>query len=415
MIAHFFTNVTHGSDVVAQARDASAIVLGRDVSDDLIVVSPIFNDYGPIGPRSRQLSILTPIPSGTLEAAIVAGPVRYFRDNYGTAFLVHIYNALRQEGQLIVPFQTETIAERTGFWSLVWLQELFGQPQRLMEDEKLAVFIRGEKLDAPPSVLSCVYQDGREIMNDHFRNRGQVTTSSYIDTCSSMLVEQVDLAVSSKASAGAEPFESSEQEQFISAMNYSVTGVAYKTEGLRRLIDRHIDHGKDIRVVDFGGGTGLVGMELLLSRNGISKLVNCEPMASNLPVMRRLYQAFERELNGRYKTYLGAAQSYAFSEEIDVLCAFASLLYIPHELRLPTLERAWNALRPGGIFIIHENIKRPLFEPKDYYDLMFTSGELDELLSSFGEIERFRSSDILPITAENSRDLTVFRVVKKKA
>ena len=63
--------------------------------------------------------------------------------------------------------------------------------------------------------------------------------------------------------------------------------------------------------------------------------------------------------------------------------------------------------------MVHENIKRPCFETKDYYPVMFTVEELEAFLSELGPIDYYRSSDILPMRREDIGELTVFRVLQK--
>ena len=93
---------------------------------------------------------------------------------------------------------------------------------------------------------------------------------------------------------------------------------------------------------------------------------------------------------------------------------FAALLYVPREQLAETLDKAWASLRSGGIFVIHENIRRALFKTKSYYDKVFLADELESILSKYGRIDYYRSSDICPMNKADTKDLTVFRVVQKR-
>lgn len=154
-------------------------------------------------------------------------------------------------------------------------------------------------------------------------------------------------------------------------------------------------------------------MELLLTCDAVERAVNCEPLANNLPLTRWLYRHFEPHLKGRYKHCPSVAQDYPFAEPCDVVSAFGSLLFLPRDMLDTTLGRAWDALRPGGILVVHENIRRPRFQQTNYYGKMFTVAELESHLSRFGRIEYYRSTDIEPMMRLLVGDRTVFRVIRK--
>ena len=160
---------------------------------------------------------------------------------------------------------------------------------------------------------------------------------------------------------------------------------------------------------------GLVDIELLLTHPGVRLVTNVEPVAATLPITRRIVDRFARALSGRYRVVVGAAQDHPFDEGIDLVSDFASLLYMPRGDLKRTLDRAWEALNPGGIFVIHENIKRDIFRSKSYYDQVFTFDEIEDELARFGKIDRYRSSDLAPMTRDQAGDNTVFRVVQKPA
>jgi hypothetical protein len=76
-----------------------------------------------------------------------------------------------------------------------------------------------------------------------------------------------------------------------------------------------------------------------------------------------------------------------------------------------SVERAWEALNPGGILIIQENIKHPSY--KRDYELMFEPEELDKLLQGFGEIGYYMSTATKAVQAALVERKTVYRIVHK--
>ena len=58
-----------------------------------------------------------------------------------------------------------------------------------------------------------------------------------------------------------------------------------------------------------------------------------------------------------------------------ILCVTLLPFYVPRKKTgLSTLRSLWAGLNKGGIFIIHENIKRPIFKEKPYYNMVFEAG-----------------------------------------
>lgn len=413
MIGYFYTITTYTKDVLVESQKTVSDIIGNERNSRGILFSPLCSYLGPIDDETHEMSILASLPEEALESAVIFSPVRYFCDSYGAAFLIHIYNAIAKDGWIAVPYYPDKKAQSTGFWNLAWLESILGKPFKLLEDKQIALFSRTITKVMPPSVLSFFMQEGSACALDFFRDRTRVTTESYMKRCKGFIIPPILPLIEETATGNSHVDLEEEQALFFSNMNYSVTGAAYKVAGLRQLLERYIPERENIRVVDIGGGAGFVGIELLLTSSRLSHLVNCEPMSGNVPLVRRLYHWFEPYLKDRYKMCACVVQDYPFDEPIDMICAFASLLYIPRSRLEDTLMRAWNALRPGGIFVIHENIKRPCFEAKNYHNQMFSVEELEGYLSRFGDIDYYRSSDIQPMTRENTQDLTVFRVLQK--
>ena len=414
MIGVFFSTVTHGEDAALHAMAEARPLLGDAAEEPAVVASPAVTGFGPLDPDVRQISLLTPLPEGSLSVAVAAPPMRYFRDGYGAAFITQLHNAVRPGGCLILPFHSDNSAERTGFWHLSWLTSLLGQPERTQARSRLALFRRrSQPLRPPRSVLSCFLAESHAFAVDYLRDRVRAASDAYLARCADFLSPPI-----CRLSNGPSPYRAvvdlgAEMDAFVSLMNYSVTGTGYKSAGLRRLMDEHLPRQTNLRLVDIGGGAGFVDVELLLGHHGLAEVVNCEPVAANLPLIRRLQRWFAPDLGGRWKVSLAPAEDYPFDQPVDVVCAFASLLYIPRDRRRSTLDRIWSALRPGGILVVHENIKRPLFAEKDYFGAMFTVDSLEAELGRFGPIQRYRSSDLQPLSNEAAGDLTVYRVVQK--
>ena len=361
-----------------------------------------------------QTSLLTKLPSKTLDGILLCYPLRLFCDAFGQAFLGHIHNMVMDGGFLIIPYQEQEKAQLTGFWDIEWLRGILGLEQKLFVNTKYAVFRRSNKTVISTSVFSAFIENTTKLARKFLDERELAKTPAYLDECKEFLVSPNPSAPSLLESKNEMPDLSENLEKFLAYVTYSVLGVSYKTEALRRIAKRYFDKRKDLRVLNIGGGMGLVDIELLLTCPGVCNVTNCEPIAESLPVTRFLFSEFHNKISGRYQFALCTAQDYPFDQKCDIISDFAALLYVPRKQLETTLDRAWASLRDRGVFVIHENIRRPIFENKSYYKKVFLAEELDSYLSKYGEIEYFRSSDIYPIKKNNVKDTTVFRVVQKK-
>jgi SAM-dependent methyltransferase len=203
-------------------------------------------------------------------------------------------------------------------------------------------------------------------------------------------------------------------EQVVGSQSYSISGVAYKGALLSHIIKEHFRSGQTLKYLDQGGGYGLLTVELLLNKGlNIAKGVTCDINPKNEALAFQLFTEFRQQLEKRFFFETVAAQDFEYGESFDVISYVGSLLYVPKDKTQNVLKKAWNALNPGGVLIIHENIKQTSYV-RDY-EVMFTVEELDELLSQFGEVKRYLSTAASQIRKEAAASKSVFRVVQKQA
>ena len=193
---------------------------------------------------------------------------------------------------------------------------------------------------------------------------------------------------------------------------YWFASVGYKAGIISHIVaDMH--GGTDLEMVDVGSGPGWVPIELLADPAcGVRRAVavDRQPLFGALGSIGARALALED-------------RAFAFSDAgalghdwspCDVVTGLGSLLYLPREDARTVLEQAWDSLRPGGLLIVHENIKQDSFKGRSGdYDLMFTSQEVDDLLGRFGPIRRFASTGPVEVAAEAAGAKAVFRVVQK--
>ena len=122
-----------------------------------------------------------------------------------------------------------------------------------------------------------------------------------------------------------------------------------------------------------------------------------------------VYAHFERALADRFRYDMGYAQDYTYDAEYDVISFVGMLLLIPLEQRRATLERAWEALRPGGVLIVLEVPKSDASKSYDYYDSMLTEVEIGDIMS-FSDVFFLDLKGLFPVPATEG---AVFRFMQK--
>lgn len=361
-----------------------------------------------------RISLFGDIPNDAYEGCIVMPPVRLFKDAYSHAFLAYAKGFLKRGGLVLLPYQDPASKQDAGLWDLEWLRRILGQELRVDTRKRLALFRHEEPMAFPASVFSAFAVDWRTFAAKFFAERDHSGSASYLERCRDFLhVPKSSASPSLQAAEESLPDLQQGATEFLACATYSATGAAYKTAALRHFFHLYLPRKKELRVVNIGGGMGFVDIELLLTSSAVAQVTNCEPIAASLPVTRALFEYYRDKLVGRYRFALAAAQDYRFDEPCDMVCDFAALLYVPRDQLQTTLDRAWDSLRPGGILVIHENIRRPIFLNRPYYNLVFTAEELEILLRRYGAIDYYRSSDFQLMARKDIKDLTVFRVVQK--
>lgn len=416
MIGIYVTAVGVSQDRIAAALSTCARLVREEASQWFVAAPDVYEAAHPLG-SGHRVSLFQKLPADSMSGALLMPPARLFCDAYGAAMIAHIAEAVRPGGWFLLPFvDTKTAkktGQKTGPWHLEWLRGLLGKEQDIFKAEKLALFRRRQPLSFPQSIFHVFSSELEELSSSFFANRPVSATAEFLETCNAFLAPPVGTDGGRKAATEVMKDLRADLASFLRYVTYSVTGVAYKTAALREFASRYLADREDLRVIDLGGGIGLVDLELLLTSPSIRHVTNVEPVASVLPITKHIFERFEHSLKGRFEMALCAAQDFPFDREVDIVCEFAALLYIPRDKLVDTLDRAWNALRPGGILVIHENIKRPIFEGKNYYDLVFDVAELESYLGRYGEITYYRSSDFREMKRRNAKDQTVFRIVRK--
>jgi SAM-dependent methyltransferase len=222
----------------------------------------------------------------------------------------------------------------------------------------------------------------------------------------------LDIAVAGRLSESPSTDAAAERIRQASALGYYIGGLSYKAPLLRFIMRQHAV-GRGARIVDMGAGYGLLPAELLLDPElGVAHATATDISTLNESLATALGAGLGAS-GPHFAFALSPAQEFSFEGAVDVISYVGSLLYVPREHLAKCLERAWGALRPGGILVIHENIRDPKYV-RDF-KFMFEVDELDAALSRLGPVRRFASTREQELSKADAASKTVFRVVQRPA
>lgn len=327
--------------------------------------------------------------------------------SWSKAFLAHLYSLVRPDGRLILPVWNGAPGRTFGRWTKQDLMEFFGVEVEALTGTDFAVVHRTSVVpDTVPSVAGW-----------------------FIDNATNVLLQQAYLAANeadikpdyAAAFAVSDPKAlkslgvgalDGRMAQFTSQHCYYVGGISFKAPLLSHIIRTHVSKKEGLRIIDMGGGYGLLAAELALDPTLNGANATCTDISDlNARLAAKLYADLGDHIAGRFTFVCQPAQEFEFEGSYDAISFVGSLLYVPKDRLQATIERAWNAVAPGGVLIVHENIKHPRFT-RDY-EVMFTVEEIDNLLECFGEIHRYASQYTHTVTKAQAGDKSVFRVVTK--
>jgi SAM-dependent methyltransferase len=343
--------------------------------------------------------------AGLFDAIMLDPAVRLLVSPWAKAFLAQLYRMVKPGGVLIVPAWLESEKKTFGRWRLDDFRTLFDAPVEAAGGG-FARITRGRSTPAaPPSAARWFADNAHEVLLQHVIENLKYM---HLGESSEVFAAATPEAARSHGSA----YLAEQRQAFTKAQAYYVGGIAYKEPVIRHIIEDQLGRAGSIRIVDVGGGYGLLAAELALDPAldvAHATCVDISPLNERLAA--RYYADMADELHGRFSFVRAAAQDYAFEGQFDTILGVGSLLYVPRERLKETMHRAWAALKPGGVLIVHENIKSPRYE-RDY-QYMFTVEEIDALLSGYGEIVRYTSNLCQRLTLEQAGEKTVFRAVRK--
>lgn len=200
----------------------------------------------------------------------------------------------------------------------------------------------------------------------------------------------------------------------VGSMAYLFHGVGYKGAVISEIIRQTFAADHPVDYLDIGGANGALAAELLLQESvAIRRAHTHELSAKYLPLARQIYLGHREAFRGRFGFSLGSMSDYAFPLDYDVVSFIGSLYLSGPEQRGDVARRAFANLRPGGILIVHENLRDGRAAPS--HDFMFDERSLRELLSGLGPVRCFHNTTGEEVPVDQVKGRTMFWAVHKPA
>ncbi|WKB54621.1 class I SAM-dependent methyltransferase [Eleftheria terrae] len=359
---------------------------------------------------------------------------RIFRGPWGHAFYRRLNTMLSPGGRLVLPL-TPRASER-GYWTMEELRELFRNEGQVSESGAFITFPKCPDMAPSDSLLDWYFDNYAQLICGDMVNRliGQAAHVQRFDDLFLELaldgaatlvdaprrwVTQGEVLKDTRWFDSAEANEKnpsktlgSELSASLKVASYLISGLSYKAAVMEYIIRTYCRAKGPLSYVDFGGAFGQLVIELLLDpRTRLQKGVCCDFNNLYIASAYRIYRGLRDKLYNRFFVSGSKMQDFRFDQSYSVISSFSTLLYVPRDQRIPTLERCWEHLAPGGVMVIFE---APKANPKNKdYGVQFTAAELDDVLGRFGEVHRVGATEICTISAEEAKENSVFRVVAK--
>ena len=162
--------------------------------------------------------------------------------------------------------------------------------------------------------------------------------------------------LSSEAMAGGE-HDPGEEPVSCDDLEYFFGSGGYRASALLATLRANYA-GRQFRdVVDLGAGIGFISCLVAQQDEfGVRHTILVEPQPVRVAQGTRLWTSGGRRHVEDFEFTRTSTQKFPLSEPVDLAIACQSLFYIPPEELPDVIRRVWNALRPGGLFVINEHL-----------------------------------------------------------
>lgn len=367
-----------------------------------------------------ETALLT-LPSEQFSIAIIQSNTKLLTNTWGISYIQNVVQSLKSDGLLTIAVNNIELSYALSAYNLVRYLNL----HLVCLHKGYAVFkVSNSHMSHPKSVLTWFRQNNVSFLltdlllqQDEINSRDippQYGLDDFFPNSASDIPDYKASSASAKRRSNRDKSDNTNYEYSRLAKRYSylINGVSYKSSSITFIINDLVGYKKGLYLCDLGGGIGFLGIELILDKDSpIKKVTNVDLNIENRRLASEVYFIYKSDLKGAIEFWIGSFVDYEYQNQPDVVTMIGSLLYANKIERHTTIQKAWNALKPNGIIIVHENIKNDRFT--DDYEVMFTIEEIDELLESFAPVKRYSSHSFAKLTKEQAGDKSIFRVIQK--
>lgn len=198
--------------------------------------------------------------------------------------------------------------------------------------------------------------------------------------------------------------------------NYLIPGNIYKASTIAAVIRRHFRGRTDLSFLEHGGNAGALTAQLLLELEKELQLgVCCEIDIVPLLNALNLFRHYQDRLGGRMYVRNISADAISYDRQFSVIAFVHMLVYVRRDLLPHVLQRAWDALEPGGLLLFFENTYPPSSLDGVDRKILFHLRELESYLNCFGEIEYAIPGTGQPAAGSEGERMPLFRFLRKPA
>lgn len=429
--------------IIFSSLNHTPVLLKSDVVSEKIMNQAVCyaTDLSSIDENGDLRSIWLDASKKTYDVIVISHTMLMYHGSFFSALMTLLFDMLEDGGSLIVPLGNAKGHERT----IDDFENFFGVSGVVLRTRKSRHYVIFDKTEVTKnsidrtalSVLNW-YKDGvKDILFDGHRQNAAYQTVrngnlSDVHAISPALAEYVtsynpenivnSLRVTDTLSV--QEFLSGEYERSVdvepailkrevNAQSYSVGCMRYKSTIISHIIKSFMDGKPNLHLTDLGGGYGNLAAEILMDDvNTVTDVLVNDPSVRYMLFSEYMYRGLNDVLKDHFEFQLGLMEDHEFTST-DIISMIGSVLFVPREQRADFIKRAFDSLRPGGLLIIHENIRAERFAGVKEHDHMLGADELDGYLSPLSKVNYFSSTYWAHFSREEAGTKSVFRVVQK--
>jgi SAM-dependent methyltransferase len=368
--------------------------------------------------RRRHLFWDEAPPEG-FDLVASSASVRFFESLWGRAFITLLIRNCRNGGLILVPRAGNPQENPSQYFSVAKLEPLLGKGNAECV-ANYACFRRPETTtDGFPSLLLWASEHVSDTDLRRFVSGPEAMEASSAQRLlgTGLPVEidsgfEAELARTTEFGSRSDAF-GDPASVFLRTLTYWIGGLAYKTPAVTA-IARLCGVRRGAALVDYGGGIGQLALDCVLDPDSpVEHATAVDLSPGNAAIFAKATENMRPVLKDRVRFVAGSFAHWLPKEPVDIITCLGALLYLPRDAVDATLSRWWDCLKPGGVLLVHENIRQPDTPPSRDSDRMFSDPEITAVLERLGKQRFFALTAMKELSPAAAAGKSVFRFIQK--